>query len=66
MTETNYASQLKIEIVNALGQTVKTDLFDCQSGSWNYSIVIGDLQSGVYTLKINSPDQTVFKNFIKE
>lgn len=60
------ASQLKIEIVNALGQIVKSDLFDCQSGSWNYSIAIGDLQTGVYTLKINSPDQTVFKNFIKE
>lgn len=60
------ASQLKIEIVNALGQIVKTDLFDCQTGSWNYSIIIGDLQIGVYTLKINSPDQTVFKNFIKE
>jgi alkaline phosphatase D len=60
------ASQLKIEIVNALGQKVKSDLFDCQSGSWNYSILIGDLQSGVYTLKINSPTHTIFKNFIKE
>jgi alkaline phosphatase D len=60
------ASQLKIEIVNALGQKVKSDLFDCQSGSWNYSILIDDLQSGVYTLKINSPTHTIFKNFIKE
>ncbi len=59
-------NKLEIEIINSLGQVVKNEIFECQPGSWNYSVQISDLQSGLYTLKIKSPTQMVLKNFIKE
>ncbi len=58
--KTNQKGQLTYQVINLLGQTVKTGQLK------NKFITVSDLESGIYTLEINNGDQTMHKRFIKE
>ncbi|UPT70463.1 MAG: T9SS type A sorting domain-containing protein [Flavobacterium sp. JAD_PAG50586_2] len=50
----------KVEIINSLGQTVKT-----ASSGFN-AIIVSDLASGIYLVKIQAEGKTVLKKVVKE
>ncbi|OEK08527.1 hypothetical protein A8C32_03480 [Flavivirga aquatica] len=58
--KTNQSIQLTYQVINMLGQTVKTGQLK------NKLITVSDLESGIYMLKINNNDQTIHKKFIIE
>jgi hypothetical protein len=59
-------SKISLVIVDVLGKQVYTENYTAQSGNNLYGIIVGNLKSGFYFVKIQNGDGQTVARFIKE
>jgi hypothetical protein len=59
-------SAMEVQIMNGLGQLVKNKSLNFSTVSTEYELPVGDLPAGVYTLRLQTADGALTKQFVKE